>query len=190
MRFITAAIISTLCIVILGADDPPAIKSVAARAAIEKRDTLARRAEQDYRTKLVAADKQLVTALDQAIREAMSNKDLTEATALNDMKKRAAQHLAAEQAGSLGPTISGTRWNWMGVGGSFITFKADGTALGSSWGNAPGHWIALDDTTIDLILPSKMEQHVTFTSDLKESLWVEISPGHSIYFATRAADAP
>jgi hypothetical protein len=189
MRYTKVGILAILCLIGLAANDSPAVKNIVARDAIQKRYALAHRAEQEYRAKLALADKQLVTSLDQAVREAMAGNDLNQATALNALKKQAAEHLAAEQSPTIGPAIGGTKWNWLENTDTVITFQPDGALTCKSWRSA-GEWKAVDDSTVDVMQPDKLFLRVTFTTDLQYSLWVQISPSHTLYTASRQADAP
>jgi hypothetical protein len=185
MRLGKLGILALLCVTGLAADDPvPVIKSVVARDAIEKRYSLARRAEQEYRSKLALADKQLLTSLDQAIREAMGNKDIDEASHLNALRKQTAEHLAAEQSQTPGPAITGTRWNWWNNNSSYMDFKADGVITCTGWGS-PGKWAPVSDNTVDVLQPDKVYVRVTFTADLQNSLWVQTSGGHMVVACSR-----
>jgi hypothetical protein len=183
----TSALLLALC---LGAGDAPKgdtpqVHSFSARTALEKRDGVVRRAYQDYLSKITAADKQLIAALDQSLREAMNNKDLNEATAINAVKKQAEDRLVTAQKGNVLPRLAGTRWKWAETA-AILTFNADGTFVCTNWSGF-GHWELVSDNTVMAVQPDTQHIQITFTSDFQHSLWVETSPKHNIAYATRVS---
>lgn len=178
-------IAAIFCALSLAAGDAPQIHSYSARAAIEKRDGAVKRAYQEYLSKLLAADKQLLSALDLSLREAMNKSDLNEATAINELKKQTAEQLDSAEKGDSTFRWVGTRWKWLGKENDLVTFQPDGTFKASFW-PSPGRWEAVDDHTVMILTWQKTRMQVTFASDLQRLFFVPLPTGN-IGYAVRAA---
>jgi hypothetical protein len=82
----------------IGAGGPPGGVKASVDTAVEKRETAAKLAAQEYKQKLAIADRQLVSDLGNAIRQAVRDGKLPVVKEMTDLQNKASDRSGAEKA--------------------------------------------------------------------------------------------
>lgn len=145
MKALTTAILTVT--LLSGITDQ--ITHPAAKTALNQHKSALAIAQREYEAKVKAADRQLITKLDKALKDATQKGHLDEA-----LRIRAAKQAVGSNKGIDHP-LSGTTWSWGPI--DKMTFNADGTAGKLKWKPIDGRRVVVmySNGAVDMLVFDK-----------------------------------